>query len=113
MGDNFTSVYKFLQSRNADEETTKKIIFVLNEEHRARSKQAGSASKKAETRAIMIAGFFKLFIGSVILLISWYFYSRGMERGYIFFLPVLGMAVGALAALIGLLRMVIAPFRRD
>lgn len=104
LGDSFGSIYAFLRKRDADEETTKLIISILDLEDKARRTKEAPRKRRIEKISGIVGGLFSLIGGTIVILLSWYFLNRGLEAGYIFFLPAAGLLIGGSVALGGIIK---------
>lgn len=113
LGDTFASVFSFLKSRNADEETMRQIISILNEEDRARRKKAAPAIARTAKITGFFSGLFYIAGGLLVLIISWLVLDEGLMVGRIFFLPVIGMVIGGGVAIKGVFQMVAPLLKKE
>ena len=67
---------------------------------------------KIEKNNLLKSSFLQLFIGVFIMIVGWFFYSKGINANAIMFIPLIALVGGLVLSLIGALKILITLFHK-
>ena len=80
--------------KNASEENQTKIISIINEEKLKRRESDRLIEDASDKANFLKKSYQQLFIGIIIILASWFFYSKGIDANTIMFVPLIALIGG-------------------
>lgn len=111
-GDSFVSIHNFLIHKNATEEESKKIFLIIKDEKNKTIEIEREIEREIDKNNFLKSSFIYLLGGIVIMIVSWFFYLKGLDSNAIMFIPIIALIGGAFIFLISFVKIITTFFFR-